>query len=421
MLLAHLFTVLAMLLAAGVLAQLVMLGIELAQRLSLAVRQQRQDAELFALRLQTAKNRQQREVAAGSWNGVRKFKIDRVVEECEGVKSFYLVPHDQKTLPSFLPGQYLTFELDVPGQPGRVTRCYSLSDRPRPDYYRVTIKRSPAPPGKPEARPGLGSGFFHSHLKPGDILNVKAPAGGFYLDVNRSTPVVLLAGGVGLTPMVSMLNEIVTNSPGREVWFFFAVRNQAEHIMKATLDAIARDHHNVHLCVCYSRPLETDVLGRDYHHAGRVNLDLLKARLPANNFDFYMCGPGEMMSDLNTSLREWGVPEKFIHMEAFGPASVKKPAPASGPAADPGTAPKVVFARSQRETGWTPQTDSLLDLALAEKVPVGYGCRAGNCGTCQTAVKSGKVKYLKEPGCEVEAGSCLICICVPDSNLVLEA
>lgn len=65
--------------------------------------------------------------------------------------------------------------------------------------------------------------------------------------------------------------------------------------------------------------------------------------------------------------------------------------------------------------------DSLLDLALAEKVPVGYGCRAGNCGTCQTAVKSGKVKYLKEPGCEVEAGSCLICICVPDTNLVLEA
>ena len=421
MLLAHIFLVLAIVLALLVLAQLALLGIELTQRLSLAGRQQRQDAELFALRLQTAKSRQQREVGAGSWNGVRKFKIDRVVEECEGVKSFYLVPHDQKPLPSFLPGQYLTFELDVPGQPSRVIRCYSLSDRPRPDYYRVTIKRIPAPVGKPGARPGVGSGFFHDHLKAGDILNVKAPGGGFYLDVNRSTPVLLLGGGVGLTPMMSMLNEIVTNSPGREVWFFFAVRNQAEHIMKAALETIARDHPNVHLCVGYSRPQEKDELGRDYHHAGRVNLDLLKARLPSNNFDFYLCGPGEMMSDLNLSLREWGVPEKSIHMEAFGPASVKKPTPASGTAVDLGMALNVSFARSQRESGWNAQMDSLLDLALAEKIPVGYGCRAGNCGTCKTAVKSGKVKYLKEPGCEVEAGSCLICICVPESNLVLEA
>ena len=419
MLLAHIFFILSIGLAVMVLAQLFLLAVGLAQKVSLAGIQQRQEEELFNVRLQTAKRVQKRQESAAPWNGIRKFKIDRIVPECEGVSSFYLVPHDQKPLPNFHPGQFLTFELDIPGHAHRVIRCYSLSDRPRPDYYRVTIKRIPPTPDN--AHPG--SNFFHTSFKPGDIVDVKAPGGGFYMDVNRTTPVVLLAGGVGLTPMV---NEIITNTPHREAWLFFAVRNRAEHIMKDTLEKIAREHSNIHLQVVYSRPQDGDVAGRDYHHSGRLNVALLKQVLPSNNFDFYMCGPGEMMSDMNTGLREWGVPEKAIHFEAFGPASVKRAAPAPGdPAAAAAAAAavdiKVGFARSKKETGWNVQVDSLLDLALAEKIPVAYGCRAGNCGTCKVAVKSGKVKYLKEAGCEVEAGSCLVCICVPESNLVLEA
>jgi ferredoxin-NADP reductase len=419
MLLPHLLIILAVGLALGVLAQLGLLGWELARNLSLARVRQRQEMELFAVRLQTAKRRQKQQETAGSWNGVRKFKIDRIQPECKGVNSFYLVPHDQKPLPAFHPGQFLTFELDIPGQSGRVVRCYSLSDRPRPDYYRVTIKRIPPPPDKPDGRPGLASSFFHERLKAGDIVDVKAPGGGFFLDVNRSTPVVLLAGGVGLTPMMSMLSEIVTNAPQREVWLFFSVRGREDHIMKEALETIAREHDNVRLRVIYSKAQESDVAGRDYHHVGRLNVALLKQELATNNFDFYMCGPGEMMSDLNRDLLAWGVPEKAIHAEAFGHASVKKPAAAAATAT--AAALNITFARSQKESVWTAQSDSLLDLALAEKVPVGYGCRAGNCGTCKTAVKSGTVKYLKDPGCEVETGSCLICICVPESNLVLEA
>jgi len=420
MLLSQAFIILALLLALFVLAQLAVALVELGQKLSLAGTVERQERQLFEQRLRTAKRRQKQQENAAPWNGIRKFKIDRVVPECEGVKSFYLVPHDQKPLPGFHPGQYLTFELDIPGQANRVVRCYSLSDRARPDYYRVTIKRIPAPAGKSETRPGLVSNFFHAQLKEGDIVDVKAPGGGFYLDVNQSTPVVLLGGGVGLTPVISMLSEIVENSPQRQVWLFYAVRNRSEHIMKETLETIARENSNVRLQIIYSKPQEGDESGRDYHHSGRLNVALLKQQLPSNNFDFYMCGPGEMMSDLTSGLREWGVPEKSIHLEAFGPASVKK----AEPPLTVGSAPpvfSVTFARAQKESVWSGQADSLLDLALAEKVPVGYGCRAGNCGTCKTAIKSGKVKHLKEPGCELEAGSCLICICVPESNLVLEA
>ena len=377
------------------------------------------EGELFSQKLALARLQLKRQESVGSWNGTRKFKIDRIVPECADVASFYLVPHDRKPLPSFLPGQFLTFELDVPGQRSRVVRCYSLSDRPRPDYYRVTIKRVPAPPDVPAGKPGLVSNFFHTSLKAGDIVDVKAPGGGFYLDTSHLSPVVLLAGGVGITPMVSMANEIMTVTPQRETWFFFCVRNSQEHIMKEYLEKMAKEQSRFHLHIAYSKPNKTDVNGKDYHHEGRVDMALLKAKLPSNNFDFFMCGPGAMMSDLNEGLKAWGVAEANIHMEAFGPASVKR-APAPAPASA-GPQMKVVFSRSSKEMAWSGQADSLLDLALAEGVSMSYGCRAGNCGTCKTAVKSGKVKYRKQPGCDVEAGSCLTCIAVPESDLTLDA
>ena len=381
--------------------------------------QRRLDGELFSQRLALARLQLKRQENAGSWNGTRKFNIDRIVNECLDVSSFYLVPHDKKPLPAFLPGQFLTFELDVPGQRGRVVRCYSLSDRPRPEYYRITIKRIPAPPDTPGGKPGLVSSHFHSALKAGDILDVKAPCGGFFLDTSQLRPVVLLAGGVGITPLVSMVNEIMELTPQRETWFFLCVRNGEEHIMKQHLEQLALANNQLRLHIAYSRPNKLDAKGKDYHHEGRLDMALLRQQLPSNNFDFFMCGPGAMMSDLNEGLRAWGVPAENIHLEAFGPASVKLATPS---AIEPlGQQVKVSFARSNREVAWTGQADSLLDLALAEGVPIGYGCRAGNCGSCKTAIKSGKVKYRKHPGCEVEAGSCLACIAVPECDLLLDA
>jgi uncharacterized protein len=381
--------------------------------------QRRFDAELFSEKLALARLQLKRQESAGSWNGTRKFQINRIVSECADVASFYLVPHDKKPLPTFLPGQFLTFELDIPGQRNRVIRCYSLSDRPRPDYYRVTIKRVAAPPNVPDGKPGLASNHFHSALKAGDILDVKAPGGGFFLDTSRLTPVVLLAGGVGITPLLSMLNEITALTPQRETWFFFCVRNGQEHIMKEHLEQLARTHNRLHVHISYSRPDKTDVKGRDYHSEGRLDLTLLRQQLPSNNYDFFMCGPGAMMSDLKEGLLAWGVAEENIHLEAFGPASVKRAAPPSTAPAGPQI--KVAFTRSKREVAWSGRADSLLDLSLTEGVAISYGCRAGNCGTCKTAIKSGKVKYLKRPGCEVEVGSCLTCIAVPESDVSLDA
>jgi ferredoxin-NADP reductase len=380
--------------------------------------QQRLDDALLTERLALARLQLKTRENSGSWNGMRKFQISRIVRECEDVSSFYLVPHDKKPLPGFLAGQFLTFELNIPGQRHRIVRCYSLSDRPRPEYYRVTVKRIAAPVDDPKGKAGLVSNFFHTAVKEGDILDVKAPSGGFFVDTSRLTPVVLLAGGVGVTPIVCMANEIMELTPQRETWIFICMRNSREHILKEHLEQLDLANERLHLVVCYSRPEKTDVKGKDYHHEGRLDLAVLRERLPSNNFDFFMCGPGAMMDDLNEGLLAWEVPEENIHMEAFGPASLKRSPGAEHPA---GARVKVSFSRSKREVGWSNEADSLLDLALAEGVAIRNGCRAGNCGSCKTAVISGKVKYRKRPGCEVEAGSCLTCIAIPESDLLLDA
>src|SRR5262249_4749589 len=151
-----------------------------------------------------------------------------------------------------------------------------LSDSPKPDYYRVSIKRNPPPRQGPGNLAASVSNFFHDHVKEGDILDVKAPGGGFYLDMTRHSPIVLIGGGVGLTPVVSMLNAVVDAGSQREVWFFYGVRNRDEHVMREHLVNVAREHPNVKLNICYSDPTDKCVHGTDYQHAERVSADLFK-------------------------------------------------------------------------------------------------------------------------------------------------
>ena len=181
---------------------------------------------------------------------------------------------------------------------------------------------------------------------------------------------MLIGGGIGLTPVLSMLNLICESGSTRETWFFYGVRNRQEQVMKEHLEEIAAGHENVHMCVCYSSPGEHDVEGRDYRYAERVSVELFKRVLPSSNYDFYMCGPPPMMNTIVPALIEWGVPEKNIHFEAFGPATVKKAAPAKAPeekAADAAAAEsiEVVFAKSGKTCKWDAESDSILDFAEA--------------------------------------------------------
>jgi uncharacterized protein len=402
-------------------SQLVLMAYSSAARLVHERSQRQLDRERLETLVRAAKYRykEAQEVVQG-WNGYRKFTVAQKSNECEDVCSFYLVPHDRKPLPPFKPGQYLTFSLDIPGRDKPVVRCYSLSDSPtRPDCYRVTIKREKAPPDKPDLPPGVASGFFSDHVKEGDLLNVKAPTGHFFLDMTKNTPICLLGGGVGLTPMLSMAKAVAESGSRREVWLFFGCRSQGEHMLREDLNKL-RSHDNIRVVVCYSRPGKGDVKDEHYDREGRVTIELLKEMLPSNNYEFFMCGNGAFMKALNDGLEAWGVPEKDIHYEAFGPATVKKKA-APAAAATAGPACKITFAKSGRELEWDPAQANLLDFALMQGVRIESGCRAGSCGVCSVAIKSGDVDYVKPPDAAPEGGSCLTCICRPKGDLVLDA
>ena len=359
------------------------------------------------------------------WSGFRKFKIDQKVDEGGGICSFYFAPHDGKPLPPFQPGQYLTFNLKDANREKPVVRCYSLSDSPmQRDYYRISVKRVLSPPGKPELPPGVGSGLFHEKLGQGDIVDVRAPSGAFYLDMSKHTPVVLIGGGIGITPVLSMLNAIAESGSKREVWFFYGIRNGSEHIQAEHLRRIDSENENVKLHICYSDVTEDDRAGIDYTHNERVSVDLFRRLLPSNNYDYYMCGPPPMMAAVVSDLKEWGVPDARIHFEAFGPASVKaqkRPESESAAAPSADVSIDVTFAKSGKTAKWTPAAGSLLDFAEENGVDLDFGCRAGSCGTCVTALKTGEVEYLDEPSSPPEEGTCLACIAQPKSALVIDA
>ncbi len=390
----------------------------------LAISQEKAELEAELLKAKIKNIMDRRELEAKqvklAWNGFRKFKVVSKVKETNDITSFYLAPHDGKELPGFQPGQFLTFQIPVPNQPQPVIRCYSLSDSPfHPERYRVSIKRVLAPRDNPSSPPGLISTYFHDSLNENDIVDVKAPSGHFHLSMAKKFPVVLLAGGVGITPLLSMLNAITEMGSQREVWFFLGVRNKKDHVMKEHLEMVARENENVRLRVFYSAPGETDVLDEDYHVKGRVNVENLKTILPSSNFDYYICAPPPMVKDLRKDLAEWGVPKKNIHFEAFGPATVK--GCKAKPEKESGVKINIQFEKSGKTLVWDSKAASLLDFAELNGIPIDSGCRAGNCGTCLTAIRQGKVELVGEPGSKPEEGSCLACISIPKEDLTLDA
>jgi ferredoxin-NADP reductase len=358
------------------------------------------------------------------WNGFRRFQIIFKAIEAKHFISFYLAPVDGKSLPPFLPGQYLTFKLNIPGQSKPVIRCYSLSDSPNhTDYYRVTIKRQLPPKNAPEAPPGISSNFFHDCLNERDVVDVKAPNGHFYIDMGKTSPIVLIGGGAGITPILSMLNTITEkNFQGklstRETWVFLGCRNSSDHVMKEHLERIANKHNNIFLQVCYSQPLERDIMSRDYHHQGRVSVELLTKVLPSNNFEFFYCGPPQMMEDLHEGLEKWGVCEDKINYEAFNSASIQKLTGTEANQTD--SSLQVTFAKSKITLPWNPAAGSLLNFAEENGILLESGCRTGNCGSCLTTIERGLVTYLLEPGKRPDARSCLACISVPKTDLTLD-
>ncbi|SDM47890.1 NO-inducible flavohemoprotein [Sediminibacillus halophilus] len=252
----------------------------------------------------------------GGWKDFRPFIVDKKVKESDVITSFYLVPADGGKLADYLPGQYLSVKVKIEGEAYTQIRQYSLSDAPGKPYYRISVKREEGK-NNPD---GKISNHLHNHVKEGDTLEVSAPAGDFTLDLDSDRPVVLLSGGVGLTPMMSMLRTIVEQQPGRKVTFIHAAQNGNVHALDEQVKELARANGDITSYVVYSNPTEADKAAGSFDKEGYVTLPWLKEVLGTNQADFYFCGPVPFMSAINQFLMEWQVPEHRIHFEFFGPA-----------------------------------------------------------------------------------------------------
>ncbi|MBU9136630.1 NO-inducible flavohemoprotein [Burkholderia multivorans] len=250
----------------------------------------------------------------GGWTGWRSFIVRDKRPESSVITSFVLEPADGRPVANFEPGQYVSVAVDVPTLGLQQIRQYSLSDMPNGRTYRISVKREGGGPYPP----GYVSCLLHDHVNVGDEVRLAAPYGCFHIDVDASTPIVLISGGVGLTPMISMLKRAIQD-PKRQVVFVHGARNSGVHAMRDRLRETARTHTNFSLIVFYDDPLPQDLPGRDYDHAGLVDVNAIKDAILLPDADYYICGPVPFMRLQHDALKQLDIPEARIHYEVFGP------------------------------------------------------------------------------------------------------
>ncbi len=357
------------------------------------------------------------------------FKVERIVEESWNTKSFYLRPDNGAGLPPYQPGQHLLFKLPSdPEDPAHtILRFYTLSDcfRSKGGTCRISVKREAPPPSTPDAPEGQGSAYLHDMVKVGDVLMAKGPTGDFVLDPLDEAPLVLIGGGIGITPILAMAHAVAEAANSfREVRVFLGMRNAEDHPFKEEFAQLGKDFPSIQLTVCYDESTPDDIPGVDFDYAERVSVDLLKRTLPHKHYQFYICGPRPMMDALTGGLAEWGVGPDAIFTESFGPATasslLSQQTSASAQSTDD-DAIEVTFAKTGQTHPWDTRYRSLLEFAEAKGVSISAGCLYGDCGTCLTPLKSGAVRYNHPTEIVPDAGFCLPCSCQPAKSVSIDA
>jgi ferredoxin-NADP reductase/MOSC domain-containing protein YiiM/ferredoxin len=358
---------------------------------------------------------ERRDAVTPAWRGFRPLRVAEIRRESTSVSSFLLEPSSEGGSPLAAPGQYLTVRLRPNPDEPPLVRSYSLSDVPNERGYRISVKRE-----------GIGSAYLHEHVKVGDLLDVAAPRGTFVLRPG-TRPVVLISAGVGATPVLAMLHALVNERTARPVWWLHGARSREEHAFASEANALLAALPESHRLIAYSRPLDAEAPGIDHDITRRLDLAALESAGVPADADYYLCGPDGFMQAIGSALTARGVPPERVATEAFGAVA----AYASGivkadnrmphaPDGAPGIGPTITFSRSDLAVPWDDQYPSLLDLAEACDVQVGFGCRTGVCHNCESGLLAGQVEYHIEPLEPPPEGRVLMCCTHPASELTLD-
>jgi ferredoxin-NADP reductase/predicted pyridoxine 5'-phosphate oxidase superfamily flavin-nucleotide-binding protein len=335
--------------------------------------------------------------ATGKRASWRRFAVTDVVQESDNVRSFHMAPADGIGVAAHVPGQFVTVRVSGADGAAQQVRSYTLSDAPNGRSYRISVKRD-----------GVVSRWLHAHLSPGATVELMGPGGDFVFEEGTQRPVVMLSAGIGITPMIAMLNGLLVNGSRTRhkhaIHFIHGARSPGEFAFASHLQSMAAGHSNLSVHVRYSAT------------EGRIDIDMLKDLLPFDDYDFYLCGPEQFMQQMYEGLRGLNVADERIRFESFGPASVRRrTAPAAGPATPPAAPVPVLFAASGVSATWNGE-GSLLALAESNGVPAPSGCRSGLCGSCAAGLQAGEVRYTRECDAQAEPGQVLLCSVVPGAG-----
>jgi ferredoxin-NADP reductase len=336
------------------------------------------------------------------WSG--DLRVAQIVPETPTVETFRLVNPAHDRLPfEFLPGQFIQVEVEPePGKSAR--RSYTIASSPtQRAYVEITVKREVQ---------GLVSRHLHDRVKVGDLIKVSGPFGSFTFTGSDADSIVLIAGGVGITPMMSVLRYLTDTAWPGEIFFVYGARSTEEFIFRTEIEQLERRHEKLHVLATMQRSPGTVWLGPE----GQLTKELLQAGIPEiARRRIHLCGPPQMMSAVRGLLRELGVPEAQIHSEAFGPASLP---PDNAPVAESGATeaspppPPVAPARKEPVgvaattitfsisgvSGPLPADQTVLEAAEEAGVEIPYSCRVGICGVCVTRLLEGEVSMAVETG-----------------------
>lgn len=262
--------------------------------------------------------------SAGPWTSWRDFRISEMIPESEQITSFYLSPVDGKPLPSYLPGQYISVSTSVPSLQHDQNRQYSLSAAPSLDHYRISVKREPSVKEGDATHPAYISNILHADKKEGDVLQVSHPFGEFYADPedNSNGALVLISAGVGITPMISILDTFIQEKRERRISFLHATRSSDVQAFGSHIHDITAAHPHISSVIFNKHPAAEAKQPQDYNFACRMDLDKVDKNkdlcLDDKEATYYICGPGGFMRDMEDKLRSFGVDDRRIKLEIFG-------------------------------------------------------------------------------------------------------
>jgi len=351
----------------------------------------------------------------------RTLVVADIVRESSDSKTFVFVDPSGDRLPSFLPGQHLLVESPAKGFP-ILRRCYSLSHGPGIGLYQITVKRKEV--GTVETSM---SHRLHDHVAIGDLIRVRGPQGNFTSALAGQSPVVLMAAGIGITPMLSMLEGLVAERPNSSIWLYYQVRDASQEVFGERLRQIARKYSHFQLRIFHSRSNSSEARKGDVF-SGKFGPVHIHREIGSEAPHFFMCGPDAWMKRCAEGLEAIGHPSERIHYESFGgeldvPVSNCSTSELIEANQSTDAIPKtfqVHFERTKNKVEWRAESN-LLDLAVAANAAVESGCRSGNCGSCVTRLLKGNIRYRRKPDCEVNDQQIALCVAEPTSDLELDA